>query len=366
RVPDEKRLAWAKEVVAGLGGRKVQSQPEIYAREAVLLHETPEVELKIQALRVGDGGIATMPNEVFAISGLKVKSASPLRPTMVVTLANGAEGYIPPPEQHALGGYTTWPARTAALEVGAEPRIVETAVQLLEQASGKPRVPFSEPDSPYAKAVLASKPIAYWRLGELSGPLLADASGHGRAAEVEGAVALHLDGPPFPGAAAPNRGVQMAGGRLRIPELALGDAWTVELWFQDVLPADSDVPRGWLLRRALADGPPEDGLGVRPGRQHAIGFKKRFPGSRAEGDAGNPGPARAWAHLVVTFDAGSMRIYVDNQEILHLASAAPRLGPLRLGGLDGEPGFEGRLDEVAVYDRALSPLEVAAHLRSAR
>ena len=29
------------------------------------------------------------------------------------------------PHQHELGGYTTWPARTAGLEVSAEPKIVE-------------------------------------------------------------------------------------------------------------------------------------------------------------------------------------------------------------------------------------------------
>ena len=40
----------------------------------------------------------------------------------VIELANGGDGYIPPPEQHLLGGYNTWPARSAGLEVGAEPR----------------------------------------------------------------------------------------------------------------------------------------------------------------------------------------------------------------------------------------------------
>jgi hypothetical protein len=58
---------------------------------------------------------------------------------MNIELANGAEGYIPPPEQHKLGGYTTWPARTAGLEVGAEPRIVETLLSLLEEVSGQKR-----------------------------------------------------------------------------------------------------------------------------------------------------------------------------------------------------------------------------------
>ncbi len=58
---------------------------------------------------------------------------------MNIELANGSEGYIPPPEQHALGGYTTWPARTAGLEVQAEPKIVAAVLGLLEQVAGKPR-----------------------------------------------------------------------------------------------------------------------------------------------------------------------------------------------------------------------------------
>ena len=75
----------------------------------------------------------------FAITGLTLKAYSPLQPTFNIELANGAEGYIPPPEQHKLGGYTTWPARTAGLEVQAEPRIVEALLQLLEKVAARPR-----------------------------------------------------------------------------------------------------------------------------------------------------------------------------------------------------------------------------------
>src|SRR4030095_15703133 len=139
RVPDEARLKWAKDITGKLGDRLPQSQPEIYAAEAIHLHKRPTAELKLQALRIGDLGITAIPNEVFAISGLKLKAQSPLTPTFNIELANGAEGYIPPPEQHALGGYTTWAARTAGLEVQAEPRIVETLLDLLEEVGGKPR-----------------------------------------------------------------------------------------------------------------------------------------------------------------------------------------------------------------------------------
>jgi len=55
----------------------------------------------------------------------------PLNPTMNVSLANGCEGYIPPPEQFELGGYTTWRARTSCLEVQAEAKIRTAVLELL-------------------------------------------------------------------------------------------------------------------------------------------------------------------------------------------------------------------------------------------
>ena len=73
RVPDDARLAWAKELTAKLGDRLPQSQAEIYAGEAIYLNARQKAELKLQALRIGDLGITTIPNEVYAITGLKIK-----------------------------------------------------------------------------------------------------------------------------------------------------------------------------------------------------------------------------------------------------------------------------------------------------
>ena len=139
RVPDEGRLAWARKLAAEIGDRRPRTIPEVYALEQIFLHEQPERELKLQAVRVGDLGIAAIPDEVYALTGLKIKAQSPFPATFNIGLANGFEGYIPPPAQHALGGYTTWPARSAALEVQAEPKIVETVLGLLEKVSGEPR-----------------------------------------------------------------------------------------------------------------------------------------------------------------------------------------------------------------------------------
>src|SRR5207249_4618020 len=138
--------------------------------------------------------------------------------TMNIELANGSEGYIPPPEQHALGGYTTWPARTAGLEVQAEPKIVAAVLGLLEQVAGKPRRTLSVPRSPYAQAVLASRPLAYWRLDDIQGPIALDASGHGRHATYQGGVAFYLPGQDAPALSAGksiDRAAHFAGGRLK-------------------------------------------------------------------------------------------------------------------------------------------------------
>jgi hypothetical protein len=131
RVPDKQRLEWGQKIVEAMGDRLPKDNVEVYAREQVILHELQSTEIVVQALRIGEIGIATTPCETYALTGLKIKAHSPLSQTMVIELANGGDGYIPPPEQHLLGGYNTWAARSAGLEVQAEPRITEAAIALL-------------------------------------------------------------------------------------------------------------------------------------------------------------------------------------------------------------------------------------------
>jgi hypothetical protein len=318
RTPDAKRLEWAR--ATWKDGRKPRSQPEVYAREAVLLHETPDVELRLQALRIGDGTIAAWPNEVFALSGLKLKAAGPLR-AMNVSLANGAEGYIPPPEQHALGGYVTWPARTAGLEVEAEPKILEALLKLLEEVAGAPRRRFQEPETAYATAVLASKPAAFWRLGDLEGSAPRDSSGQDRAARLEGLRALALEG-----------SVQFAGGRL-VSDLPLGEAWTAEFWV-------------W---RGHGHGSIFDLLAFNPEGRLTLGAPT----------GATVVPLKAWAHVAVVRKDGRTRVWLNGAGELDVEGPGPKAVVLA-------EGLEGRLDEVALYDRALPPEEIRAHFALGR
>ncbi|MEO1995320.1 MAG: hypothetical protein ABGZ17_08595, partial [Planctomycetaceae bacterium] len=170
RVPDQQRLEWAQRIVAEMGDRPVKTRPEVYALEQIILHERKQTEIVVQGLRIGDIGIATTPTETYAITGLKIKAASPLPYNMVIELANGGDGYIPPPEQHLFGGYNTWAARSAGLEVMAEPKIVAACLELIERVSGKPRRETTLSRGTAADAIARSKPVAWWRLDEFHGP----------------------------------------------------------------------------------------------------------------------------------------------------------------------------------------------------
>lgn len=140
RLPTSEEVAKAKEILAQAQGRVLQTLPEVYARETVLLAAyPPTVRAKMQAMRVGDLGIAAIPCEVFAEIGLDIKKRSPLKPTFTISLANGYNGYLPTPEQHKLGGYETWRARSSYLEVDASTKITETVLELLRQVASASR-----------------------------------------------------------------------------------------------------------------------------------------------------------------------------------------------------------------------------------
>lgn len=111
----------------------LKTMPEVYARETVLMNDYPEkVKIKLQALRIGDLGICAIPCETFVEIGLALKKQSPMKPTFTIELANGYNGYLPTPEQHKLGGYETWRARSSYLEVDASTKIQATVLELLQ------------------------------------------------------------------------------------------------------------------------------------------------------------------------------------------------------------------------------------------
>lgn len=136
RRPDQARIDWAKALLNNLDQPQPHRWAKVYAQETLHLSQYPlAMPIMLQAIRIGDIGIAAAPCEVFAETGLKIKEQSPLKQTFTIELANGYGGYLPPAEQHALGGYETWPARSSFLEVEAEAKIRQGLLKLLTQVA---------------------------------------------------------------------------------------------------------------------------------------------------------------------------------------------------------------------------------------
>lgn len=357
------------------GRNRAANQREVYALEQIYLDKEPQRELKLQALRIGDLGITAIPDEVFGITGLKIKAQSPLRPTINIELANGEEGYIPPPEQHRLGGYTTWPARTAGLEVQAEPKIVEAVLELLEQVAGKPRRPFAEVNGPYAQAVLGSKPLAYWRMGEHSGTQARDSSGNNHPARYEGGFALYLEGPEAAGFCGPNhvnRAVHFAGGHMEASVPGLETTYSVELWFWNGMPSDARSVTGCLFSRGAASpSAPSNCLAI-GGKDSAPGRLVVHAGGKAQSSLTGATviAPKTWNHVALVREGSKFRVYLNGRPTPEIAGdLAQTAGPSQslLFGTCGDSSstFEGKLDEVAVYSRALSAAEIAKHFAAA-
>jgi hypothetical protein len=351
--------------------RPPKTREEIYAREQLLLAETPPTrQLTLQAIRVGELGITAIPCEVYGITGLKLKAQSPLVPTMNIELANGEEGYIPPPEQHALGGYSTWEARTSCLEVQAEPKIVEAVLGLLETVAQKSRRPLDDAPTPYSQAVIASKPAAYLRLREMHGPAARDALGRA-AGHYEDGIAFYLEGPDRPGLScgdASARAAHFAGGRMSAPPLALGDTYSVELWFWNGLPEDFRDVTGYLF----STGQTGDSLAI-GGTAAASGRFVLFAGEDPDATlAGRTALSiRTWHHVVLVRQGPNVAVYLDAQPLPEIAGEL-RIGPTQpasqflVGGhSDGSAGFEGKIAEVAIYNRGLTIDEIATHWKAA-
>ncbi len=133
RKPTSAEVERAKDIIAKAEGPVMITREEVYARETMFMKDYPsEAPVLLQAFRIGDLAIGAIPCEPFAAIGLELKEKSAFEDMFTISLANGFHGYLPTPEQHALGGYETWRARTSHLEVNASTEIVATLLELIK------------------------------------------------------------------------------------------------------------------------------------------------------------------------------------------------------------------------------------------
>ena len=137
RLPGEAEINRAQTIVDAAESEEMKTLEEVYARETLLLQDySSEVTVPLQALRIGDVAVTAIPCEVFVETGLHLKETSPFSKTIPIELANGYYGYLPTAEQHALGGYETWRARSSYLEVHAADKIEAKLKSMLHVISG--------------------------------------------------------------------------------------------------------------------------------------------------------------------------------------------------------------------------------------
>lgn len=233
----------------------------------------------------------------------------------------------------------------------------------------------------YAATVIADNPMAYWRLGEASGPTALDSWGTNNG--------TYFGNETFglPGAIGgdPNTSVDFAGdgsSLMRAPyssDLNGGrdpnGSWTVECWVRPDLDAATEaglfaVPVASVNLNANRSGyfflEQGDGWQLRLG--NSSGYLSGWNG--AAGSVGGTPQANTWYHLVGAYDgaAGIGYIYVNGTQVKSNSVsdlAQNTAATFNIGDRgDGAP-FAGRVDEVAVYTGVLSASRIHAHYAAA-
>ena len=207
----------------------------------------------------------------------------------------------------------------------------------------------------YAATVLSDSPIAYWRLGESSGASAADSSGNGHGGNYTGGVTLNAAGALFgdPDPAARFDGVNDS---VQVPdasELHLNSDWTIEFWARQLSYANT-LPG--ILEKGDSTGP--HGYAIWADSSGDLWFQRH----NREADSGNGALTSSYRYFVVTYDGTNARWYVDGT----LESTTSINLPTNNGSATLELGRAASygnndLDEVAIYDNALTAARVSAH-----
>jgi hypothetical protein len=93
-----------------------------------------------------------------------------------------------------------------------------------------------------------------------------------------------------------------------------------------------------------------------------------FVGGKNRMARGTALPANVWSHVASTYDGKTLRLFVNGAQAASTnvsGSIATSTGPLRIGGnsLWGE-FFQGRIDEIRIYNRALTQAEIQSDMNT--
>ena len=131
---------WASRVAVTMGTGKPAPFMELVRAFKILdvaARKGAPLEVEVQAIALGPDLVwVALPGEIFVELGLTLKNASPFRHTIIATLANGSEGYIPDRKAYAQGNYEPVSARCAA---GSGELLIDAATRMLIGLYGRAR-----------------------------------------------------------------------------------------------------------------------------------------------------------------------------------------------------------------------------------
>jgi hypothetical protein len=203
-------------------------------------------------------------------------------------------------------------------------------------------------------------PVAAYNFNAGSGTTLADVTGKGHTGTLTGptwstagktGAALSFDGV--------NDSVRVNDAN----DLDLTTAMTLEAWvrpttlgnWRTVLFKEQTSHMSYALYAATVSS--------RPSGQSYIGGERDVRSPTAL-------PTATWSHLSTTYDGSVLRLYVNGTQVSTLNASgamAVSTGPLKIGGnaVFGSEWFSGLIDDVRVYDRALSTAEIQGDMTRA-
>jgi len=233
----------------------------------------------------------------------------------------------------------------------------------------------TRPPSAYRDLVLNDGPRAYWRMGIASGTAIPDETGGGNTLTLQGSG--FVLGQPGAIAGDPDTSVSFDGQAsyatakdARIFDYPDHHPFTLEVWVRhdarslatyQHLVGDLDNPGGSPTNR--------NGYYLyanRLGGTANFALEWDTPGAPQGISTSNFVNDATWAHVCGVFDGQNVRVYLGANPSppfqVGTASITARTSLMIIGAEDpAGNAFSGLIDEIAVYDRVLSPEQIARH-----
>jgi hypothetical protein len=231
----------------------------------------------------------------------------------------------------------------------------------------------------YAEAILADEPLVYWRMGETANGVVLDETGGGNDLVLQGGGhELHVPG-AVPGDTAGAMGFDGSksfaiASDARALDFAEGAAFSLECWAQRENGGASYYQYLFANIQGVANDREGYALYLLPEPASDDSGRSAFEYDKPMMDLGVWGalPAEgAWAHYAAIFDGSKISIYVDGTlgsqyEVAgKLLARSAAFAVARHSQNDGF-FFKGALDELAVYDRALTVADIARHVAATK